>query len=636
MDEYSISRRDSQSSESSFKSAFSSASGIDTEYNWILESLCRILRSIHFGVAEKLMKSLYHLSVTDADICFSALLKFADHVALSKLVTDSVQKLFNFVICNFIGITRYLDHIHGELSPERKNFIFRQIINSVYTTSEKSAIIMLNYISGRENVIEVLTDLTLSCSELPEFSRTNPDMPGFRIYEPFILDSGRTSILYPKEFGSGDGLKKGPILNSIEYVETPKCMGAITLMQEKYFNREGGYLCEVVGDPGVGKSVTACYAAQHWGSTFTWLSFQADSNKVYTVISRKHSVIASIISVQGATEIFQKRTSCQIVFLDGVTAITSELVRQALNWVALQETFLFVICSDAYQTYVNNVSIDSWSLDEFKKGMRVERFRKSIEICFARDSSRLSELLSCHETSREDIQDELDCFIEEKYRTTGGSARYMFAFKTSIVQNEIRRKILKLLDNIFKQTTNPGACKEINSVFIVSNGCTRFLSEFTEKCFLENRSVKELLELWNKCRSFGNGVLGCIFQRAIEVSAKLKQTIPLSNIHSNRIEQLTAEADFVFYSKVDYLISQKTKIVIEDGLVSKKSDKLLCPAPKCKKTYQSLKSLDTHLSDHKRLFNFDHRIPVEALYRQIRRYFSISIYLVCSLNGFSP
>ena len=72
MGEYSISRRDSQSSESSFKSAFSSASGIDTAYNWILESLCRVLRSIHFGVVEKLIKSLYHLSVTDANICFSA------------------------------------------------------------------------------------------------------------------------------------------------------------------------------------------------------------------------------------------------------------------------------------------------------------------------------------------------------------------------------------------------------------------------------------------------------------------------------------------------------------------------------------------------------------------------------------
>ena len=410
--------------------SFASAYQTDKHYDMLLSKFCTLIRTLHSDLSLKIRDAL--IQTNNPDKSFVFLLALVEHVHKIDSKSPSVHDIFSFLIKNVDEIEAYMLANNYSKDVNEAHSLYFQIHDAVVGVSEQQAATILRYVSSiTSDSIGAFVDVVSAVSQLPAGTdfRLSPSLSSVRLVDC-------TTVAYATEFGLRDGFKKGPLCNNLKFFETRPFKTLIECMDDKYNQRHSRDMAEIGGPPGVGKSVAACHAAQAWsdkGFTFVWVSFQTDESDVRIVLSRKHVLISAFISGESLVHLFSKQNPCDSCFLDGITAAQIEFVKRARQWAKRKGKIVFVICSDAFKTYENMISVDPWTLADFKASLRHQNFRDSVVVLFAEDkelesSLSLSDVLKNPKATETDILNELDEAISEKYQISGGSARYMFAF----------------------------------------------------------------------------------------------------------------------------------------------------------------------------------------------------------------
>jgi hypothetical protein len=131
----------------------------------------------------------------------------------------------------------------------------------------------------------------------------------------------------------------------------------------------------------------------------------------------------------------------------------------------------------------------SWDLCEYQTAMKNENFRSSV-------------------TAYMDApMDGFDGEIEAKFFYAGGSARYMFEFRTKEVQTQILNEVKKH----GKTTRDAFALGQIHSLFGLYEGCRyEIISEFAKSILIAQCGQEELIRLGD--HQFNDSIRGSIFE----------------------------------------------------------------------------------------------------------------------------
>ena len=274
----------------------------------------------------------------------------------------------------------------------------------------------------------------------------------------------------------------------------------------------------VTGSPGRGKSVSTAlwvfHAANHLHVPILWV--HKNELDLSVVIATSEMLLCATISYEQVHELL-RRSCCSIAVFDGATKEDTTIVKAFRAWGSRspqRKTMTIIVSSDGYISREKNsydINFIGWHLDDYRLACEQEKvFESFIDLC-NRDSLMRSQF-SLDDNRRFSAED-IDELIEEKFKYTGGNARFMFDQTTESVRQSIEKAVGNLPVKDFGLDVGG---KYSNTIFVLDeNGYRKFVSNYAEECFMKSQSMYSIKERWHYAKQQGRAVLGTLFERII-------------------------------------------------------------------------------------------------------------------------